>query len=150
MQALSAADFRWKTISFYLANTGIPISFGLVIVLGVFVGIAVVGLTFNTFVAENIRQYGALKAMGLSDLRLVGLVLLQGMVVGLVGYGLGLGLAAAFFNFATQPPGALRGFSLPWWVAAGDAGLTALIVLLAMFASLRRVLVLDPAIVFRA
>jgi hypothetical protein len=34
-------------------------------------------------------------------------------------------------------------------VALGDAGLTALIVLLAMFASLRRVLVLDPAIVFR-
>ena len=150
VQALSSADFRWKTIAFYLANTGIPISFGLVIVLGVFVGIAVVGLTFNTFVAENIRQYGALKAMGLSDLRLTGLVLLQGAVVGLVGYGIGLGLAAMFFNFATQPPGALRGFNLPWWVAAGDAGLTALIVLLAMFASLRRVLVLDPAIVFRS
>ena len=150
LQALSSADFRWKTIAFYLANTGIPISFGLVIVLGVFVGIAVVGLTFNTFVAENIRQYGALKAMGLSDLRLTGLVLLQGAVVGLVGYGIGLGLAAMFFNFATQPPGALRGFNLPWWVAAGDAGLTALIVLLAMFASLRRVLVLDPAIVFRS
>ncbi len=149
LQALSAADFRWKTISFYLANTGIPISFGLVIVLGVFVGIAVVGLTFNTFVAENIRQYGALKAMGLSDLRLTGLVLLQGAVVGLVGYGLGLGIAALFFNFATQPPGALRGFNLPWWIAAGDAVVTGLIVLLAMFASLRRVLVLDPAIVFR-
>jgi putative ABC transport system permease protein len=150
LQALSSADFHWKTIAFYLANTGIPISFGLVIVLGVVVGVAVVGLTFNTFVAENIRQYGALKAMGLSDLRLVGLVMLQGLVVGLVGYGIGLGLAAAFFQFATQPPGALRGFALPWWVAAGDAGLTAVIVLLAMLASLRRVLVLDPAFVFRA
>lgn len=149
LQARSTAEFRWQTISFYLRNTGIPISFGLVIVLGVVVGVAVVGLTFNTFVAENIRQYGALKAMGLSDLRLVGLVLLQGTVVGLVGYGIGLGLASLFFIFATQPPGALRGFTLPWWVAAGDAGLTALIVLLAMFASLRRVLVLDPAIVFR-
>jgi putative ABC transport system permease protein len=149
LQALSSADFHWKTIAFYLNNTGIPISFGLVIVLGVVVGIAIVGLTFNTFVAENIRQYGALKAMGLSDLRLVGLVMLQGAVVGLVGYGLGLGFAAMFFQFATHPPGALRGFSLPWWVAAGDAGLTILIVLLAMFASLRRVLVLDPAIVFR-
>ncbi len=149
LQALSSADFRWKTIHFYLANTGIPISFGLVIVLGVLVGIAIVGLTFNMFVAENLRQYGALKAMGLSDVRLVGLVLLQGAVVGTMGFGIGLGLAASFFTFATQPPGALRGFSLPWWVAVDDAGLTALIVLLAMFASLRRVLVLDPAIVFR-
>jgi putative ABC transport system permease protein len=150
LQALSSADFRWKTIAFYLGHTGIPISFGLVIVLGVVVGVAVVGLTFNMFVAENVRQYGALKAMGLSDLRLVGLVLLQGAVVGLIGYGIGLGLAASFFEFATRPPGALREFVLPWWVAAGDAGLTALIVLLAMVASLRRVLVLDPAIVFRA
>ena len=150
LQALSSVDFRWKTVLFYLQHTGIPISFGLVIVLGVVVGVAVVGLTFNTFVAENIRQYGALKAMGLSDVKLVGLVMLQGAVVGLIGYGIGLGLAASFFVFATQPPGALRGFTLPWWVAAGDFGLTALIVLLAMFASLRRVLVLDPAIVFRA
>lgn len=150
LQALSSADFRWKTIDYYLAKTGIPISFGLVIVLGVVVGIAIVGLTFNMFVAENVRQYGALKAMGLSDARLVGLVLLQGAVVGLMGFGIGLGLAACFFEFATQPPGALRGFSLPWWVALGDAGLTALIVLFAMFASLRRVLLLDPAIVFRA
>ncbi len=150
LQALSAADFSWKTIDYYLAKTGIPISFGLVIVLGVVVGIAIVGLTFNMFVAENLRQYGALKAMGLSDPRLVGLVLLQGTVVGLMGFGIGLGLASLFFEFATRPPGALRGFTLPWWVAAGDAGLTALIVLIAMFASLRRVLLLDPAIVFRA
>ena len=150
LQALSSADFRWKTIVFYLAHTGIPISFGLVIVLGVVVGVAVVGLTFNMFVSENVRQYGALKAMGLSDSRLVGLVLLQGAVVGLIGYGIGLGLAASFFEFATRPPGALRGFILPWWIASGDAALTAVIVLLAMVASLRRVLVLDPAIVFRA
>jgi putative ABC transport system permease protein len=43
----------------------------------------------------------------------------------------------------------MRGFNLPWWIAAGDAGLTLIIMLAATFASLRRVLVLDPAIVFR-
>jgi putative ABC transport system permease protein len=147
LQALSAADFRWKTIKFFLQNTGIPISFGVVIVLGVVVGVAIVGLTFNIFIAENLRQYGALKAMGLSNLSLVGLVLLQASVVGAVGYGIGLGIAAMFFRFATQ--GELRGFYLPWWIAAGVAGLTLLIMLLATIGSLRRVVVLDPAIVFR-
>jgi putative ABC transport system permease protein len=148
--ALSSVDFRWKTIAFYLAHTGIPISFGMVILLGIVVGVAIVGLTFNMFVAENIRQYGALKAMGLSDRMLVGLVLLQAAVVAVAGYGIGLGLAASFFVFATKPPGALRGFFLPWWLAVGVAGMMMLIMLLATFASMRRVVVLDPAIVFRA
>ncbi len=148
LQALSAANFRWKTIKFFLQNTGIPISFGVVIVLGVVVGVAIVGLTFNIFVAENLRQYGALKAMGLSNLSLVGLVMLQATVVGAVGYGIVLGIAAMFFRFATQ--GELRGFYLPWWIAAGVAGLTLLIMLLATVGSLRRVVVLDPAIVFRS
>jgi len=148
LQALSTADFRWKTIKFFLQNTGIPISFGVVILLGVVVGVAIVGLTFNIFIAENLRQYGALKAMGLSDLHLVGLVLLQALVVGAVGYGIGIGVAAMFFHFATQ--GELRGFYLPWWIAAGVAGLTVLIMALATIASLRRVVVLDPAIVFRS
>jgi len=148
LQALSTTDFRWKTIKFFLQNTGIPISFGVVILLGVVVGVAIVGLTFNIFIAENLRQYGALKAMGLSDLHLVGLVLLQALVVGAVGYGIGIGVAAMFFHFATQ--GELRGFYLPWWIAAGVAGLTVLIMALATIASLRRVVVLDPAIVFRS
>jgi len=148
LQALSAEDFRWKTIKFFLQNTGIPISFGVVIFLGVVVGVAIVGLTFNIFVAENIRQYGALKAMGLSDLRLMGLVLLQALVVGVVGYGLGLGMAALFFHYGTM--GELRGFYLPWWIAVGVGGLVACIMLLATLASLRRVVVLDPAIVFRS
>lgn len=150
LQALSSAAFRWKTIKFFLQNTGIPISFGVVIVLGVIVGVAVVGLTFNIFVAENIRQYGALKAMGLSDTRLVGLVLLQALVVGVVGYGIGIGCAAAFFAFATQPPGELRGMYLPAWIAGLVAGLVVVIILLATISSLRRVIVLDPAIVFRS
>ena len=148
LQALSAAAFRWKTIDFFLTHTGIPISFGTVIVLGIIVGVAVVGLTFNIFVAENIRQYGALKAMGLSDLGLVGLVLLQAAVVGMIGYGIGLGAAAGFFSFATE--GELRGFYLPVWVAWTVAGMVGLIMLMATVASLRRVLVLDPAIVFRS
>lgn len=149
LQALSSAAFRAKTIRFYLANTGIPISFGIVIVLGVIVGVAIVGLTFNMFVAENIRQFGALKAIGLTNGGLVRMVLLQAAVVGGIGYGLGLGLAAAFFTFATRNASGLRGFVLPWWVAAGMAGLLVAILLLATAASLRWVMRLDPATVFR-
>lgn len=150
LKALTAADFRWTTMIYFLRNTGIPVNFGTVVALGVVVGIAVVGLTFNLFVAENLRQYAALKAMGVTNTRLIGMVLLQAAVVGAIGYGLGLGLTALFFESATASPTSFfRGFYLPWQVALGVAILAALIMLLSSIISLRRVLVVDPAIVFR-
>jgi putative ABC transport system permease protein len=43
----------------------------------------------------------------------------------------------------------LLGFELPWQVAAGTAGAVFVIIIIASLASVRKVMVLDPAIVFR-
>jgi putative ABC transport system permease protein len=86
--------------------------------------------------------------MGVSNPRLVGMILLQALVVGVLGYGLGMGLAALFFD-STQHMSHLEGLFLPWEVMAGTAGAVLLIVVLASLVSIRRVLVLEPAIVFR-
>jgi putative ABC transport system permease protein len=150
LQALTGAEFSWLTIRYYLANTGIPINFGAVIALGVIVGVAIVGLTFNMFVAENMKQYAVLKAVGVTNLRLIGMVLSQAWVIGFVGYGIGIGLCAAFFEFATKGNSALRGFFMPWQIALAGAAIVALIMVASTFASLRRVLVVDPATVFRS
>ena len=147
--ALSSDAFAWKTIRYYLANTGIPINFGIVILLGVIVGVAIVGLTFFMFVSDNIRQYAALKAMGTSGATLARMVLLQAAVVGGIGFAFGTAFAAAFFQFATRPDSELRGMNLPWWIVVLVAVLMVLVLLGATFASLRRVMVIDPAIVFR-
>jgi len=149
LQALTRADFRWKTIGYYLRNTGIPVNFGTVIAIGILVGIAVVGLTFNMFIADNIRQYAALKAIGLRNGRILRMVLTQAAVVGSIGYGIGTGLAAAFFEFSPRANIQLRGFNLPWQISASVAVAIAVIVVLATLVGLRRVLRVDPAIVFR-
>lgn len=150
LQAVTSEAFRWKTMMYFLRNTGIPVNFGTVVLLGVIVGIAVVGLTFNMFVAENLRQYAALKAMGLTNARLIAMVLLQASVVGAIGYAIGLGLATVFFETVTlSPTSFFRGFYVPWEVALGVALLAGVIMLLSALISLRRVLVVDPAIVFR-
>jgi putative ABC transport system permease protein len=150
LQANTAEAFAWKTMMYFLRNTGIPVNFGTVVALGVVVGIAVVGLTFHMFVTENLKQYAALKAMGLANGRLIGMVLLQAGAVGAIGYALGLGLTSVFFELATSSPTSFfRGFYLPWEVALGVAALAALIMLVSSIVSLRRVLVVDPAIVFR-
>ncbi len=149
LKAMTRDAFERTSRDYLIGNTGIPISIGTTVALGVIVGIAIVALTFSIFVTENMRQYGALKAMGVSNVRLVGMVGLQASVVGLIGYLIGLGVAGAFFLAAGSGVPAFRGFFLPWEVAAATAGLVVVIMTVASLLSLRRVLTIDPAIVFR-
>ena len=65
--AFTSDDFFLHTIQWYVRNTGIPISFGTVVVLGVIVGIAIAGQTFYLFIHENLRFMAALKSDGRED-----------------------------------------------------------------------------------
>ena len=148
LRALGQEEFCRRTMRYYLEKTGIPINFGITVFLGFVVGVAVAGQTFYLFTVENLRQFAALKAMGASNARLVGVLLLQALVVGAVGYGLGMGLTALFFEW-TKNVVHLQGFFLPWQVMAGTGGAMLLTVVLASLLSIRRVLVLEPAAAFR-
>ncbi len=147
--ALTTSAFQRRTIDYVLKNTGIAPSFGVVIALGAVVGVLVTGLTFTLFVNDNLRQFAVLKAMGLSNLRLVGMVLVQALVVAFIGYSIGLWIASGFFDAVDQPLSDLKGFWLPWQIAAMVAAATVTIVTLASLIAIRRVLRLDPASVFR-
>ena len=147
LQAVTKQQFIWKTIRHYLAKTGIPVNFAITVFLGFLVGTAIAGQTFYLFTVENIRQFGALKAMGASNWTILCMVLFQSLQVGLIGYGVGVGLAAVF-GWASRGLTKLA-FFMPWEVLALTAAAVFLIVLLASLLSIRRVLVVDPAIVFR-
>lgn len=149
LKALTWDDWAWQTIRYYLTRTGIPVNFGITVALGFIIGAAVVGQTFYIFVLENLRQFGALKAMGVSNPTLLAMVLTQALVVALLGYGVGIGLAAAFFEITTRINVDLRGFFLPWQIGAIVAVSVAVIIVVASVASIRKALTLDPAIVFR-
>jgi putative ABC transport system permease protein len=146
--ALSGRQFFWKTIDYFLGSTGIPVNFGITIALGFVIGVAIAGQTFYLFTVENLKQFGALKAMGVSNPRLVGMILLQALVVGGVGYGVGIGLTAVFFE-STAHIIYLAGLHLYGEVMAGTGAAVLAIVALASLISIRRVLVLEPAVVFR-
>ncbi len=147
LQALSGERFLWKTIRYYMEKTGIPVNFGITVLLGFFVGTAIAGQTFYLFTVENIRQFGALKAMGTSNRTILLMVLSQALHVGLIGYGVGVGLAAAFGWWSGQTT--RLSFFMPWQVLALTAAAVFVIVLVASVLSIRKVLVVDPAIVFR-
>jgi putative ABC transport system permease protein len=104
-------------------------------------------MKFYLFTLENLKQFGALKAMGASNGRLVGMILLQALTVGAIGYCVGMGLTAIFFVVSRSD--ATRGFFMFWQAMAGTFGVVLFIVVAASLMSIRKVLGLEPAMVFR-
>lgn len=148
LDAATSQDFGWATIVYYIHNTGIPAAVGITILVAILVGVVVAGQTFYMFTLENLTQFGALKAIGTTNGSIVRMILLQALLVGAIGYGFGMGLAATFFAVVSHKE-ATRGFILLWQTMAGAGFVVFLIVIAASFASIRKVLVLEPAIVFR-
>ena len=146
LAAYSRKEFIDLTWNYFMKNTGIPITFGTSVALGFIVGAAIAGQTFYNFTLENLRQFGVLKAMGASNWTLLRMILLQAILVGSIGYGLGVGLTA-LFGYATR--NTILAFKFPWQLLAfGGAGVT-LICIFAAIISIRKVIKLEPAIVFK-
>jgi putative ABC transport system permease protein len=148
LTAMTADSFGWQTIWFYIRNTGIPVNFGVIIVVGIVVGTVVAAQTLYLFTLDNLKQYGALKAIGVTDRVITGMVLLQSSVVGAIGFGFGAAMCVSFFFFTKDMPH-LRGFITSFEILGGTALLMAAIVIAASLLSIRRVVTLEPAIVFR-
>lgn len=150
LKAMSGDRFFWFNIDYYLKSTGIPINFGITVALGFIVGTAIAGQTFYLFTLDNLKQFGSLKAMGVTNLRLVGMILQQSFTVGVIGFGLGMGLASLFFESMNRNTNAaLWGMFIPWQIFLISGGAVTLICIFSSLLSIRKVLVLEPAVVFK-
>ena len=148
LTALTRDQFFWKTVFYFVGSTGIPINFGVTIALGFIVGAAVTGQTLYLFIVENLRQFGVLKAMGLRNSRILAMIMLQAAVVGSLGFGIGLGMTATFF-ISTSNITALSGIHMTWQALSLTGAAICIIVVATSLFSARKVLVLEPAVVFR-
>jgi putative ABC transport system permease protein len=147
LRALTARAFEWETLFYWLENTGIPINFGISVMLGFLVGAAIAGQSFFNFVRENLTHYAVLKAMGLRNGTLVGMVLSQALVVGTIGYGIGVGISALF---GTVMANTVLAFFMPTALLLFSGAGVLIIVALSALLGIRQVLKLDPAVVFRS
>ena len=148
LRAVTGVQFAWQTVFYYVRNTGIPVNFGITIAIALIVGAVVAGQTFYIFTIENLKQFGALKAIGVTNRSIVSMILLQAFSVAAIGFSLGSGIAGVFFAI-TLHNDPTRGLVLLWQNMVGVAVAIFLVVLLASLLSVRRVLVLEPAVVFR-
>ena len=148
LRARTRDQFAQDGVDFIIQNTGIPLNFGITVMLGFIVGVAIVGLTFSLFIRDNIKQFGALKAIGVTNAKIRGMVASQAALVGLVGYGLGvLGTVGFIWGFSGNPT--FKGFYIPWQVPLVSLAAVTLILALTGWLALRNVLKTEPASVFR-
>jgi putative ABC transport system permease protein len=145
--AYTRDQFEKLTYDYFMKYTGIPINFGIAVGLGFLVGTIIAGQTFYNFTLDNLRFFGALKAMGASDGQLLRMILMQALLVGAIGYGLGVGLASAMGWFLRNTE---LSFRLPAPLLGASAAAVMLICIISALLSIRKVMRLEPAIVFKS
>ncbi len=146
LQALTEAQFKRMSANWMLRNSPIPYVVGLIVGIGFVIGLGVSGQTFYTFVLENSRHLGALKAMGASDLKITLMIVTQAAIVGFVGFGIGVGVMSLFFSILPEGRAPLI---LLWQIPLIVFAAITLICMAAAVVSVWRVSKIEPAIVFR-
>lgn len=144
--AYTKADFKRLTVTYFLKNTAIPFNFGTSATLGFLVGTAVAGQTFYNFTLDNLKYFATFKAMGATNGVLLRMILFQALFVGSTGFGLGVGIASLIGYLLRKGEFA---FWLPWQLLLGSAAAVSLICLGAAAISIRKVIRLEPGVVFK-
>ncbi|MFA6119235.1 MAG: ABC transporter permease [Parachlamydiales bacterium] len=144
--AYTNEEFKKLTVDYYLKYTGIPLNFGIAVLLGFVIGAAIAGQTFYNFILDNQRYLAVFKAMGAQNNVLIKMTLLQVTWVGFIGWALGAGFAS-FFGFLMKNTD--LSFKLPWELFLFTIGSIFFICLVATLLSLRKVMRVEPAIVFK-
>lgn len=147
LTAHTAQEMKNLTLKYYIRYTGIFVNFGVAIALGFIIGSAIAGQTLYNFTVDNLRYFAVFKAMGTDNSVLVKMVLLQAAFVSLMGWGIGIGFASLFGQLTR---GTELSFSLPPFLYIGSFFSILLISMFAAIVCMRKVIKIDPAIVFKS
>jgi len=146
LAAYSKQQFEEMTRSYYLKNTGIPINFGLAVLLGLLVGAAIAGLIFYNFTSDNLKYLAVFSAMGASRSLLARMTLLQALYVAVLGWCIGAGCAALIGFLARKTE---LSFHLSWELFLGTGLVMFLICFVASIISIARIYTIELGTMFR-
>jgi putative ABC transport system permease protein len=140
-------EWAQRSRDYWVKSTGLGMSMGVTVFLGILVGIVIVAQTLYTSAVEHIKEFGTVKAIGGSNLDIYRILGEQALIAAVVGFALG-----AAFSFVARP--IMAGIHLnvlisPGFTAVVFAG-TVLMCLGSALFSFRRVAGIDPALVFRS
>jgi putative ABC transport system permease protein len=140
------AEWAERSRHYWIASTGLGMSMGVTVFLGILVGIVIVAQTLYTSAVEHIKEFGTVKAIGGSNLDIYRILGEQALIAAVLGFVLGAGI-----SYLVRP--LMAGIHLnvllsPAFTATVFLG-TVLMCLGAALFSFRRVAGIDPALVFR-
>ncbi len=99
-EVVTQQGFIDRITTWYVLHTGMGTNLLLMTAIAFVVGLSISGQTFFTFVLENLEKFGALKAIGAKGRELVAMIFFQAGIVGVAGYGLGVGLCTGLIALA--------------------------------------------------
>jgi putative ABC transport system permease protein len=146
VDVLTTTKFSGMTRGYWMFTTGAGISVLIAAVLGLVVGIVVVTQTIYATTVDHLREYGTLKAMGAPNSYIYRVILEQAGIAAVLGYAQGM-VVSLFVVHGGAAGGAA--IVLSWQSAAMMFALTCLMCLIAALVSIQKVLVIDPAMVFK-
>jgi putative ABC transport system permease protein len=143
---LTRDEWARQSRDYWVKSTGLGMSMGVTVFLGILVGIVIVAQTLYTSAVEHIKEFGTVKAIGGSNLAIYRILGEQALIAAVVGFALGAGLA-----YLVRP--LMAAIHLNVLLSPGFSGVvfagTVLMCLGAALFSFRRVAGIDPALVFR-
>ncbi|CAN5863765.1 ABC transporter permease [soil metagenome] len=143
-RVFTRAELRHAEVGHFMQRTPVGLVFGMGAVVAALVGSLIVGVTMFSSVVDRTREFGTLLAIGATRRDLLSLLLSQALAFFVVGAGLGLLAFWVVKLHATSAP-----MLAPPWMLAAVATASLVSCLLASLAAIRRVLSIDPAIVFK-
>ena len=142
----TSRGFSWQTRVYWLVTTGAGAALLIAAILGVIVGLVIVSQTLYSATVERIEEYATIRAMGASNGYLKAIIVRQSLLSGTAGYVLGMTAALVIAWLVDRSSAAP---SLPFWLLFLLALVTLAMCVGASLISIRKVLTVNAASVFR-
>ena len=147
--ALTDQEFTTRNDRFYEFQTAMGTNILIMTLISFIVGLSIAGETFYMFVLDNLERFGALKAIGARSSELMAMIFYQSLVVSFLGFGFGVLLASTLVAF-----GKLRIPNYAAVITFQNIFMALVMVLVisgvSAYIGIRRILRIDPFIVFRS
>ena len=144
-EVYSQSEFHGKIVR-QLLKDQLGVSFGTSTSFGLVIGFIIVALSMFSSVIDNLREFGTLKALGLTNGDLTRMLIVQSLCYAAFGSLIGIGMVGFMARGISS---ANLAVIVPAWLVCLTPAVMALLCMLASILALRRVRKLEPGMVFR-